>query len=169
MPTNCFKFVGRYIYFCDNSSFENNREDRLFRIGSVLKRIMGQLQKIWNAGINLSIDEATVLYKGHAIPFVMYNPKKTIKHGIKVSSLYVLYLYSLYIFIIIINNITVQIFTLCCAVTGVVITFDVYTGDTYAHKNTSDMVKNLVIMSGLSGNTCYKLFMDNYYTTLKVI
>ena len=37
------------------------------------------------------------------------------------------------------------------------------------HKNTSDIVKNLVIMSGLSGNSGYKLFMDNYYTTLKVI
>ena len=100
MPKNCFKFVRRYIHFCDNSSFVNHREDRLFKIGSVLKRMMGQLQKVWNAGINLSIDEATVLYKGHAIPFVMYNPKKPIKHGIKVSSLCAMYLY-LFLFIII--------------------------------------------------------------------
>ena len=76
MPKNCFKFVCHYIHFCDNSSFENNREDRLFKIRNVLKLMMGQLQKIWNTGINLSIDEANVLYKGHSIPFVMYNPKK---------------------------------------------------------------------------------------------
>ena len=82
-------------------------------LGVCLKQMMGQLQKVWNFGINLSIDKATVLYKGHDIPFVMYNPKKLIIHGTKVSSLYVLYLFSLYILITIITNIFVQILALC--------------------------------------------------------
>ena len=113
-------------------------------------------------------DGAIMYLRSHSSFFWLAGNKLTLLNYFEIF----IFIFWTFIFIInnIITNISVQIFALCCAVTGVILTFDIYTGDTYyAHKNTSDIVKNLVIVSELSENTGYKLFTDNYYTTLKVI
>ena len=102
-------------------------------------------------------DGAIMYLRSHSSFFWLAGNKLTLLNYFEIF----IFIFWTFIFIInnIITNISVQIFALCCAVTGVILTFDIYTGDTYyAHKNTSDIVKNLVIVSELSENTGYVVY-----------
>ena len=77
--------------------------DVLFKVRHVLDEIKKGLQKSWNAGERVTIDDSMIRYSGRAVDFVQYLPKKPIKHGLKV-------------------------FAICCAVTAVLLGFEVYCG-----------------------------------------
>ena len=142
MSKNGFKFVRQYIHFGDNRSSSNHKEDPLYKIRRVMETISNQLRLGWNANIDLSVDESMIKYKGRAIRFVQYLPKKPIKHGIKV-------------------------YCLCDAETDYLIAFEVYTG--VSSGSTWDIIERLVNQSNLGDETGRRLFMDNYYTTMKVV
>jgi len=115
----------------------------LYKIKQVIAKITVKLNLAWNANIDLSVDESMIKYKGRAIKFVQYMPRKPIKHGIKV-------------------------FALCDAETGYLLAFEVFTGE-HAGGSTWDIIERLIIQSGLQNETGRRLFMDNYYTTMKVV
>ena len=139
MPKNAFRFVRQYIHFAHNTS---RNGDPLYKIKKVISKISVKLNLAWKANIVLSVDESMIKYKGRSIKFVQYMPKKPIKHGIKV-------------------------FCLCDAESGYLLAFEVYTGERSG--STWDIIERLIIQSGLQNETGRRLFMDNYYTTLKVV
>ena len=68
----------------------------------VLDTIGSVICKAWQAGQRVTIDESMIKYMGRAVSYVQYMPAKPIKHDIKV-------------------------YCLCCAVSGVILAFQVYT------------------------------------------
>ena len=142
MPKNAFHFARQYIHFADNSAAKNHSDDPLYKIRHIVKKISEKLKLGWNANIALSVDESMIKYKGRSIKFVQYMPKKPIKHGIKV-------------------------FCLCDADTGYLLAFEVYTGE--KGSSTCEIIQRLILQSGLQNETGRRLFMDNYYTTMKVV
>ena len=93
-----------------------------------------------------------IKYCGKFVTFIQYMPKKPIKHGIKV-------------------------YALCCAYTGYLITFEIYTGKEGTRDNSAiAVVIRLLFMAGIfpiAGNvikcTGRVLYTDNFYTILALI
>ena len=75
----------------------------MFKITHVLDEIAKGIRRVWLTGQRVTVDKSMIKYMGRAVPFVQYMPAKPIKHGIKV-------------------------FCLCCAISGVMLAFQVYCG-----------------------------------------
>ena len=131
MTRDAFLFLERYLHFADNNQFEvtglgNPRRPPLFKIQPLLDVLSKNLKLWWTAGQKICIDESMILYKGRAVAFVQYMPAKPIKHGIKV-------------------------FALCCAATGFLLSFEVYTGAENASYTTNwDLINGLILSAGLT-------------------
>jgi hypothetical protein len=103
---------------------------------------MKGLRKSWNAGERVTIDESMIRYNGRAVDFVQYLPKKPIKHGLKV-------------------------FAICCAVTAVLLGFEVYCGkDTGVTATAIAIVERLIVQAELTGARGRTLYTDNWYTSI---
>ena len=90
MTRDAYKFMRRYIHFCDNSKKKKKGEkgyDPLFKVSNALDEIGKGLRRAWKSGQRVTIDESMIKYMGRAVPFVQYMPAKPIKHGIKVFCL----------------------------------------------------------------------------------
>ena len=107
---------------------------------------------MWHSGQYLSLDESMILYRGRAVVWIQYMPLKPIKHGIKV-------------------------FCLVCAVSGVMLSFIVYTGkDNNKTDNTVvGLVDQLIENAGIATNPGTlnpvhgrTIVYDNYYTSMKL-
>ena len=87
----------------------------------------------------------TLRYMGRAVSHVQYMPAKPIKHGIKV-------------------------FCLCCAVSNVLLSFEVYVGKEDEQQDNSALAvcNRLVIDAGLTEQRGKGLYTDNYYTSAKL-
>jgi hypothetical protein len=106
MPHHAFNFLRNFMHFLKTKEQKKKGEpgyDPLFKVAYVLSQIMAGLRLAWVAGERVTIDESCIKYMGRAIAFVMYNPKKPIKHHVKV-------------------------FAVCCAYTAVLLGFEVYCG-----------------------------------------
>jgi hypothetical protein len=98
----------------------------------------------WTAGQKICNDESMILYIGQPIAFGQYMPAKPTKHGIKV-------------------------FVLCCAVTGFLLSFEVYTGAKTALYNSNwGLIDKLFCSAWLVGAYGCILYTDNYYTSMTV-
>jgi len=96
----------RYIHFVDNDRSKAKGQpgyDPSQQVASILKVIQRKHSLCWILGDPAVINESMVKYKGKFISFVQYMPAKPIKHGIK-------------------------IWCMCCAYTGLLVVFEVYTG-----------------------------------------
>jgi len=103
MQQDAFEFMRRHIHFTDNYKRPKTTDknyDPLFKVTYVLKEVGLGICRVWHAGKDVSLDESMIKYCGRAIAFIQYMPAKPIKHGIKV-------------------------FCLCCAVTAVMLAFEV--------------------------------------------
>jgi hypothetical protein len=103
---DAFLQIRRTIHFVDNSTLPKKGDPRyspLQKIAPVLKIIQTQLSKAWILGQQCCVNESMIKYMGWAITWVQYLPAKLIKHRIKV-------------------------FALCCAETGFLVAFKIYTG-----------------------------------------
>jgi hypothetical protein len=103
MTRDAFLFLKRYLHFLDSSQMPATNCTPLFKIQPDLEVLTENMKLWWTAGQKICIDESMILYQGRAISFRQYMPAKPIKHGIKV-------------------------FVLCCAMTGFLLSFEVYTG-----------------------------------------
>ena len=119
------------------SSFTNKHFTKLpnLQLSTVYKFVTGvdlenahsdNLKLWWTTGQRICIDESMILYKGRAVPFIQFMPAKPIKHGIKV-------------------------FPLCCAVTGFLLLFEVYTGaENSSYTSNWDLIEKLIVSAGLA-------------------
>ena len=97
-------------------------------------------------GQKICVDESMILYTGHAIPWTQYMPNKPIKHGIKV-------------------------WALCCARTGYLYNFAIYTGRSNVTESASTPIG--VIDKLLDAPDAWKpgriMYTDNWYTSLDLM
>jgi hypothetical protein len=87
MTRDAFLFIRRTIHFCNNSELKLRGDpgySPIHKVSKVSNVIMQGLRQCWNPGGKLTIDEQMIKYKGKAINFSSYMPKKPIRHGIKV-------------------------------------------------------------------------------------
>jgi len=150
MKRDAYKFLRRYVHFCDNDKKRKRGEEdytKLFKVAYVLETIGKGIRNSWGAGKRVTIDESMIKYMGRAVPYVQYMPAKPIKHGIKV-------------------------FCLCCAVSGVMLSFQIYTGkkeDEQPRVSAAiDVCTELCRDAGLLETRGRVLYTDNYYTSIKL-
>ena len=147
MSRNAFEFLRRYIHFDDNRNAKSRSHplfDPLWKIKWILEKVMNNLRNAYNAGEKLTIDESMIRYRGRAISFVQYLPKKPIKHGIKVFALY-------------------------CSVTAYLLGFEVYTGKEFTRSTESsalNVVDRLIRRANLTQARGRTVCTDNWYTSV---
>lgn len=129
LTRDAFVQIRRSLHFVDNSTLPKKGDPRwspLQKIEPVLKLVQCQLGKAWILGQRCCVDESMIKYMGRAISWVQYMPAKPIKHGIKV-------------------------FALCCAKTGFLLAFEVFTGKGNGLDGTPlNVIKRLVLMAGIA-------------------
>ena len=129
MTRDRFEQLRRFIHFVDNSQKEvsTNNDPRLWKVQPIIDVITKNLQRAWTLGERIVIDESRIKYMGRAIAWVQYMPAKPIKHGIKV-------------------------YALCCAYTGFLSSFEIYTGKTdCVDGSAKEVVQRLLKAAGLIG------------------
>ena len=151
MPWDNFYLIRQFLHFVDNVELPGKHDPGwhpLQKIQPVLDSVQKQMQKAWTLGKKICVDESMIKYMGRAIAWVQFNPRKPIKHGIKV-------------------------FALCCGKTGVLVSFLIYTGkDIDVHQDWTPVgvVDKLLEMAGLLSEGAGRiLFTDNWYTSLALM
>lgn len=147
MPVKRFLKILRFLHVADNSEMPKRGDpnfDRLYKIKPFLEYFGEKFKTNFCPSQFLSIDESMVAFKGRNT-MKQYMPMKPIKRGFKV-------------------------WVMCCATTGYVVAFDVYTG-----KNNSDGIEGtlgervvLRLARGLEG-LFYCVFFDNFFTSVKLV
>jgi hypothetical protein len=100
--------IWRYIHSVDNACLlpkDNPKWHHLQKIQLVIDTILKTLMAGWILGKHICVDESMIKYMGQFISFTQYMPAKPIKHG--------LYVYTALV---------------CCAYTGYLVMFEIYTG-----------------------------------------
>ena len=145
---NAFSQIRQYIHFVDNSKLYDKKHPKwnpLLKLGPVLGTIMKRLCDGWTLGERVCVDESMIKYMGKFIAFVQYMPKKPIKHGIKV-------------------------YALCCAFTGYLYSFEIYTGKDHISDGTPrGVISRLLSSAGVVRATGRILYTDNFYTSQEVM
>ena len=99
----------------------------------------------WTLGERVCVDESMIKYMGKYVTFVQYMPAKPIKHGIKV-------------------------YALCCAFTGYLYGFEIYTGkDHVADGSPKGVISRLLFNAGVVKASGRILYTDNFYTSAEVM
>jgi hypothetical protein len=90
MPRNSFTFLQTYIHFSVGSEQKlqgDPKYDPLFKVRLFIDALMASIKACWNAGDRVAIDESMIRYRGRAVSFIQYMPRKPIKHGLKVLAI----------------------------------------------------------------------------------
>ena len=145
MNRDTFIFVRRYIHFTDNGTCKEKNDplfDPLYKVRDIMDKIIFCTTRGWIAGQRITIDDSMIKCMGRAVTCVQYMLAKPIKHGIKV-------------------------FACCCAVTGVLLNFEVYLGKENGTLSSTalDIVKRLIESADLTQHKGRILYTDNWYTS----
>lgn len=147
MTRDAFQFLRRFLHFEDNTKVKPKSDpeyDPLLKTRHTITTLSDSLSKWWKAGERVVIDESMIKYKGKAVAFVQFMPAKPVKHGIKV-------------------------YALCCAETGVLLSFEIYTGrDNTSERGMVELVERLITKCALTNATGRILYSDNYYTSVNL-
>jgi hypothetical protein len=138
-----------YLHFTDNGSLAKSGSalfDRLGKVRCVVCHYSAAFKRNWTIGMRVAVDEAMIRYKGHAINWSQYMPAKPIKHGIKV-------------------------FCACCAETGYLFSFEVYTG---AMRGVDGSAIGVIgrLFAGCDFEATHAgrvLYTDNFYTSIALM
>ena len=146
MTRNRFELLMKFLHLADNSKAKKRGEDGydpLFRVREIHDRFLKRCREVYHPDRDLSLDEATILWKGN-VSYRVYNPKKPIKFGLKV-------------------------YEVCEAKSGYVVNWQFYTGKTdqaQEHGHTYRVVHDL-LDDDLRGKG-YRVYTDRYYTSPKL-
>jgi hypothetical protein len=145
---NAYLQVPRYIHFVDNAHLltkEDPKWHALQKIQKPMEIILKTLRDGWILGQRIYVDETMTKYMGRFVSFVQYMPAKPIKHGIKV-------------------------YALCCAYTGYLYWFEIYTGKGGAPDGLpKEVLSRLLYGAGGTGTSGHIMYTGNFYTSLQVM
>ncbi len=146
MGRNRYQLIMKYLHFNDNTGYDpkDPNRDRLYKIRPLLEFLVTKFQELYYPTQEISIDEQLLKFKGR-LHFKQYIPNKRSRFGIK-------------------------LFTLCDK-NGYVYNTTVYTGKssiTDEHKLGKSGAIVLELLIPLL-NKGHKLFIDNWYTSLKLL
>ena len=147
MPKTRFYKLNQYFHIRDTSTTPARGQpgyDPLFKIRELITDVVGNFQKYYQPGREISIDEAMIAFKGRLF-FKQYLPMKPNKWGIKV-------------------------WMLCDAETGYIVRFEIYTGKhgrLHPEKLLGEEVVEL-LMEGMQG-LHHHAYFDRYFTSLRLV
>ena len=148
MTRDAFQQCKRFLHFVNNKELDPDAsKSPLRKIQPFIDKALDRFRMGYVMGQYISLDESMIKYKGKQVQFVQYMPNKPIKHGIKV-------------------------FAICCAETGYIYGFYVYTGkQNDPHGSPKRILKRLLDQdpSFLTSSAGRIVFMDNYYTSEEVM
>jgi hypothetical protein len=137
-----------YIHFVNNARLlpkGNPKWHHLQKIQLVIDKILKTLAAGWILGKRICVDESMIKYMGRYVSFIQYMPAKAFKHGIKV-------------------------YALCCAYTGYLYNFEIYTGKGGTPGGSpKGVISRLLHGAGATGTSGRILYTDNFYTSLGVM
>lgn len=140
------KILG-YLHLADNSQMPARGDpnfDRLYKVRPLLDYFGEKFKISFSPSRYVSIDESMVAFKGRS-SMKQYMPQKPIKRGFK-------------------------IWVMCCAVTGYMVSFDVYTGKDPSGASTDTLGERVVLkLSQALEGIGYCIFFDNFFTSMKLI
>ena len=145
MTRDAFCNIRRFLHFVDNTKLPKGKSDHrwspLQKVQSVIDHFSEKFAQGWRLGKNLCIDESMIKYTGRAISWVQYMPAKPIKHGIKV-------------------------FSLCCADSAYLASFEIYTGARAGVDGTAVGVVGRLLYGLVDPGTGAGrvMYTDNFYT-----
>lgn len=155
MERDRYQLLLRFLHFVNNEDAPNHQDktrDRLFKIRPLIEDLNEKFQRCYTPSQDLALDESLLLWKGRLL-FRQYLPAKRAKYGIKMYNL--------------------------CENSGYTYRFRVYTGaqdpgsdiNNILPNDTADLnqTEKLIVymMLPLLGQG-YSLYVDNYYTSVKV-
>ena len=146
MTRNRFELLLKFFHTADNTEAKARGEDGydpLYRIRQMHDRYLSWSRSTYIPEQNLSLDEATMLWKGH-VSYRVYNPNKPAKFGVK-------------------------LYELCESSSAYVVDWQVYTGktqDTQEHGHTYRVVMDLLRHD--LRHKGYNVYMDRYYSGPKL-
>ena len=133
-----------YLYGSKRKSKGDDGYDALYKVRSAMKAMLKGINLAWTVGQRVTVDESMIRYMGRAVEYVQYMPAKPIKHGIKV-------------------------YAMCCAVSGIMIAWNVYTGAEEGVVNTTTKIcADLAKQANIHNQKGRVLYTDNYYTSVKL-
>jgi len=146
MNRDRFRELCKYFHLVDNRATLDKDDpnfSKLFKLGGLEKSITQSFSEHYHPGKNLSIDEQMIGMKGR-VSFIQYMPKKPKKFGIK-------------------------LWACCDSESSYCLAFQIYTGasDNGAEQGLSKRVVYDLMESYL--DKAYRLYVDNFYTSLKLI
>jgi len=146
MARNRFELILKFLHAADNTNCKKRGEDGydpLFRIRELHDRYLTRSQSVYVPERDLSLDEATMLWKGH-VSYRVYNPKKPIKFGVK-------------------------IYEVCESVSGYIVNWQMYTGKTEASQEHGHCYRIVFdLLSDRLRELGYRLYVDRYYSSPKL-
>nr|CAH7718955.1 unnamed protein product [Callosobruchus chinensis]CAI5818917.1 unnamed protein product [Callosobruchus analis]CAH7726829.1 unnamed protein product [Callosobruchus chinensis]CAH7733976.1 unnamed protein product [Callosobruchus chinensis]CAH7741215.1 unnamed protein product [Callosobruchus chinensis] len=147
MTQKRFLKILRFLHLTDNSSMPDRQcsnYDRLYKVRPLLDYLGDAFKQNFGPSQFISIDESMVGFKGRST-LKQYMPLKPIKRGFKV-------------------------WVMCCAVTGYVIAFDIYTGKDPTNDTSLGLGENVVLkLTRALEGLYYCLFFDNFFTSVPLV
>jgi hypothetical protein len=138
---DAFRQIRQFIHFTDNNMLPKKGAmpwSPLQKVAPVLESITAAVGAAWILRKRICVDESMIKYTGRAILFIQYMPVKPIKHGIKV-------------------------FALCCAHTGYVYHFEIYTGkESKLDGSPGAVVKRLLLGANIGASKGRILYTDTF-------
>lgn len=143
MRLNRFEQLIRHMHFNDN--LRNDSTDKLYKLRPLIDDLNKNFREHGGLDEYLSIDESMIPYYGkhHAKQYIKGKP---IRFGYKNWAL--------------------------CSNTGYMVSFDIYTGKSTNEKQFGlggDVVISLVNSAGIPSNKGFKLYFDNYFTSITLL
>lgn len=146
MPRGRFKELPRYLHVVDNNSFDPEKNDKLFKIRPLIKAIRNECVKVEPEEYQ-SVDEQIIPSKTKRSKIHQYNPKKPKKWGFK-------------------NLVR-------AGASSFMYDFYIYSGKEEENSNFTDLQKCSQVVAklcvDLPSNMGYKVFFDNWFTTLNLM
>lgn len=147
MTLKRFLKILRFLHIADNSAMPERGSpdfDRLYKVRPLLDYFSDKFKCSFSPSRYISVDESMIGFKGRST-MKQYMPMKPTKRGFKV-------------------------WVMCCAITGYVLAFDVYTGKDPSNKVNMGLGEKVVLMLTKSlERLCYCVFFDNYFTSVNLI
>ena len=139
MARNRFQLIMKFFHTCSNIDYD--ADDRLYKIRPILDYLTAKFKANFTPGQKISIDEGMLLWRGR-LKFRCFSPLKPVKYGLKS-------------------------YILADSNTGYCYSIKPYDGK-YEGKPKTSLRKTVdFLLDDLKG--CgYKLYMDNYYNSIKM-